>query len=129
MQERLLNISVLPGNFAVCRLGPKDPMPDWVIPGLFVTVTRSADELSIICDEELVPSDVVAIKGWACLKVEGPFDFSEVGVVASISKILAQAKISLLSISTFETDYILLEWNIVEEAVAALREGGHSVTS
>ena len=129
MQERLLNISVLPGNFAVCRLGPNDPIPDWVKPGQFVTVTRSADELSIICDEELVPTDVVAVKGWACLKVEGPFDFSEVGVVASISKILAHEKISLLSISTFETDYVLLEWNTLENAVSALREVGHTVSS
>ena len=129
MTTRTLKISVLPGNFAVCRLGPDDPIPDWIKPGLFVNVTRTADELSVVCEEDVVPADVVAVKGWACLKVEGPFDFSEVGVIASISRILAESEISLLSLSTFETDYILLKWNQVEAAVEALKAGGHSVTS
>lgn len=127
--QRSLNISVLPGNFAVSRLGPSDPLPDWVLPGMFVSVTRSPDELSIITEEQLVPPDVVTVKGWACLKVEGPFDFSEIGVVASIAKVLADQEISLLTISTFETDYILVKWTQVDEAVAALQSSGHNITS
>ena len=129
MTSKALNISVLPGNFAVCRLGPNDPAPEFSGSELFSLVCRTSDELSIICEEHLTPTDSVVVKGWACLKVEGPFDFSEIGVIASISKLLAEAEISLLSLSTFETDYVMIKWNQVEQAVEALRAGGHNVSS
>jgi hypothetical protein len=117
---------VLPGVFAVCRLAPGEAVPAWVT-GEFASVTRTPDELSIICPAERVPLDVRADRDWRVLKIAGPFAFSTVGVLASLAAPLAQAGISLLTISTYDTDYLLVKHDALERAVAVLGATGHQL--
>jgi len=118
---------VLRDSFGVCRFGAKALVPGWVDHGSFWSVTRTPDELSIVCAEIHIPSGVQAERGFSCLKVLGPLDFSTVGVLATLTAALAASGISLLTISTFETDYILVRQTDLPDAIDALREAGHVV--
>ena len=104
--------------FAVARLHPDSAIPGWA--SHFFAVTRTRDELSIVCAEDMVPPDVVAERGFRMLMVEGPLDFSLTGVIASIAGPLAEAGVSLFAISTYDTDYVLVRDQQFAEAVEAL---------
>jgi len=93
----------------------------------FFSVTRTHEELSIVCPESVIPVDVKQESGWRMLKVEGPLEFGLTGVLASIATPLAQAGISIFSIATFNTDYVLVKDALVAEAVKALHAAGHTV--
>ena len=123
-----LSLSLLPGRFAICRLKPDEQIPSWVFSPSFWSVTRTDEELSLILPEELVPSSWKAEKGWRCLKVLGPLDFSITGVVASLSTPLAQAGVSILAISTYDTDYLLVRNGDVDRAKEVLIEHGHRIS-
>lgn len=113
--------------YAVVRLEPDAALPDWAQRGHFRSVTRSDDEMSIVCRQEDVPLDASAERGWVCFKVEGPVDFSLTGVVTSLVAPLADAEIPIFLISTFETDYLLVREHDLHRAVEALTLAGHSV--
>lgn len=115
------------GSFGVCRFGPKALVPAWIDHGSFWSVSRTPEELSIVCEEDHIPSGVHAERGFAGLKVVGPLDFSAVGVLAALTAPLASAGVSLFSISTFDTDYILVRLTALPDAIDALREAGHIV--
>ncbi|MDI1318870.1 MAG: ACT domain-containing protein [bacterium] len=122
-----LNLQLLPGEFAACRLPPAEPLPAWAGSAVFSSVTRTADELSIICPAAAVPAGIKAVRSWRLLKVAGPLDFGAVGILASITAPLARAGISLLAVATFDTDYVLVKTERLEEALRALEAAGHSV--
>jgi hypothetical protein len=94
-----------------------------------VSLTWTADELSIVCPEDLVPGDVRAERGWRAIRVRGAIDFSETGVVAALTVPLAEAKIGVFVLSTFDTDYLLVPGERFEPAVKALRGAGHRVAA
>ena len=119
-------LELLPDTFAICCLDPDAAIPDWAN-GDFVSITRTHDELSIVCCQELVPDDVQAEREWRCLRVVGKLDFTLVGVIAAITKVLADESISVFVMSTFDTDYFLVRAIDVERTVEALVESGHSV--
>lgn len=121
-----LALEVFPQILAVARLSATDPLPPW-IHGRFTSVTRTADELSIVCDAEAVPSDVRAERGWRALRVAGPIAFETTGVAAALVAPLAAAQISVFLIATFDTDYLLLKAERFEDALAILRAAGHDV--
>ncbi len=122
-----LRLSLLIGRMSVCRLDPTAEIPDWAITDDFFSITRTTDELSVVCPEDAVPEDVRCEGGWRVLKLEGPFEFSEIGVLASLTAPLAEAGISLFAVSTYDTDYVLVKEEQLESAVAALRGRGHEV--
>ena len=122
-----LNLIVVDGTFAVCRLETDAPIPPWASAGSFFSITRTADELSIVCHEDAVPEGVISERGWCCLRVAGTMPFSVVGVLASLTAPLADAGISVFAISTFDTDYLLVKEKDRAAAVEALRGRGHSV--
>jgi len=121
------HLIVLEQRLAVCRLDPEDDIPPWVPSVGFTVLTRTAEELSILCDERSVPGNIKAEKGWRILKVKGPLDFSQVGVLATIAVPLAMAGVSIFAVSTYDTDYILVKESLLVQAVTALREEGHVV--
>lgn len=121
------DLKVLPMELAVCRLGPDEKTPGWLWRAPFVSLTRTGDELSVVCPQDRVPPGVEQVGGWRGLKVCGPLDFSLVGVLASLAQPLAEAGISIFAVSTYETDYILVRENDFEAAVSALRKAGHRV--
>jgi hypothetical protein len=124
---RSYELVVLQRRFAVCRFGPAALVPGWVHGGAFWSVSRTPDELSIVCQQALIPSGVEAERGFSCLKVVSPVEFSTVGVLASLTTALAAGGISLLAISTFDTDYVLVRQTDLPDAIDALRESGHVV--
>lgn len=108
----------------MCRLERDAPWPTWAR-GTFVSVTATDEELSVVCPTNVVPAEVTAERDWRVLKVVGPFAFTAVGVLASLTTPLAQAGISLLAIATYDTDYLLVKSDSLESAVAALTAAGH----
>jgi hypothetical protein len=122
-----LTLDLLPGRFAVCRVDPEAPVPAGALAGPFASVTRTADELSIVCPEPQMPAGARCEAGWRCLKVRGPLPFSAVGILASLTAPLAAAGVSLFALSTFDTDYLLVQESDLERALAALRAAGHAI--
>lgn len=125
--QRSFVLTVLPGVFAVARLPAKESLPAWATQGGLFSVTRTSDELSVVCPAGQVPPGVSAQSGWRALKVKGPFALSEIGVLAALSAPLAGAKVSLFCISTFDTDYLLVSDKQLRAAIAALQAAGHRV--
>ena len=122
-----LRLSVLEERLAVCRLDPPAEIPAWATGAPFFSVTRTPDELSIVCPEERVPAGVTCERGWRAFKFEGPFEFGMMGVLASVAAPLAQSEVSILAIATYDTDYVLVEESQLVLAMQALRERGHEV--
>ena len=122
-----LSLSLLPHTFAVCELHPDKHIPYWALLGDFVSLTRTPEELSIVCQQDNVPDDIEAERGWCCVQVQGAFDFSAAGVHASLAIPLANADISVLAIATYATDYLLIKEQDVERALLVLEQAGHSI--
>jgi hypothetical protein len=120
---------VLPGAIAICRLARKSAVPDWALRGSFFSLTSTTDELSIVCPESQVPSTVPHENDWACLKLEGPFPFSETGILLSFVQPLSERAIPIFAISTFDTDYVLVKRAWLEKALEALKIAGHEEIS
>jgi hypothetical protein len=123
--QRLL--IVLPQTFAVCRLSSDAAIPPWAAQGDFFSITRTADELSIVCCEGFVPADVRCERDWRCLRVAGAMPFSLIGVVAGLTAPLARAGISVFIVSTFDTDYLLAKERDWPRALDALRGEGYTI--
>jgi len=123
----LLTLTILDERLAVCRLDPQAEVPAWAICEPFCSITRTADELSVVCSESCVPTQVLCERGWRALRVEGPFDFDAVGILAAIAQPLAEASIPILVIATYDTDDILVKEARLECAVAVLSGQGHRI--
>lgn len=122
----MLTLETLRGRYAVCRLHPGAALPDWAT-GPFVSITRTPDELSVVCPEEAIPPDVRADRDWRCLRVTGTLDFAMVGVLAALVGPLAAAGISVFVVSTFDTDYMMVKDQDLTRALDVLRNAGHTV--
>ncbi|MBV8519325.1 MAG: ACT domain-containing protein [Acidobacteria bacterium] len=121
-----MRIAMLDVRLAVCRLASDAELPSWPR-GAFTCVTRTRDELSIVCDEDAVPDDVQAERGWRAFQVEGPIPFEVTGVAAALVGPLANARISVFPIATYDTDYVLVKAESFENAAGVLRSAGHDV--
>lgn len=119
-----MQLSVLENTYAVCRLSANDLIPSWVDKSNFWTITKTQDELSIVCQQSNIPEDVKSERGWKIIKVNGVLDFGLTGILASLATPLALHKISIFALSTFDTDYILVKENKLEAAKLALINAG-----
>lgn len=118
--KRSFLITPLPGEYAVVRLGPVEAIPAWADCGVFYSITRTPEELSILVEAAAVPPGLQMEAGWQGLKLEGPFDFNEIGILAGILTPLAAAGISILAVSTFDTDYVFIKSDRFEDALRIL---------
>lgn len=117
----MLTLSVMPILLAVVHLNSSSNISLWAMEGEgFFSITKTQDELSIVCSEEIVPQNVKVERGWRCFKVEGPLDFGLTGVLSSIAQPLAQAEISIFAISTYDTDYIMVKKENLQKAIMVL---------
>lgn len=123
---RRFQLSLLPETFAIVGLPPNTDIPAWATQGSFSSITRTSDELSIMVEESRVPDGVSSQGGWRVIKVQGPFVLSEVGVLAALVGPLAAARVSVLTIATFDTDYVLVASDSLPAAVSALERAGHT---
>ncbi len=107
-------------ELAVCRLEPTAAVPAWLPASGFTSVTRTADELSVVCAASAVPRTIKCERGWAALKVCGPLPFDGVGILRRFAEPLADAGIPIIALGTFDTDYVLVQWSHRETADSAL---------
>jgi hypothetical protein len=129
VEGRALRLEVVEGRFAVCRLGPSEAAPGWASGGPFVSVTRTDAELSIVCREDAVPAAVAAERGWRGLRVAGPLGFGLTGILASLAVPLASSGVSIFVVSTYDTDYVLVQERDLDRAKDALARAGHEVAA
>jgi uncharacterized protein len=123
-----LKFRQLPTTYAICRL-PPDATPALTTATLFTSITRTADELSIVCPADQAPLNGKCEASWTCFKLEGPFSFALTGVLASFLGPLAQRGVPIFAISTFDTDYVLVKEEHAIAAVESLKAAGHELIS
>jgi hypothetical protein len=114
-------------TLSICRLEKNAPIPEWALTGEFFSITRTAEELSVVCPQNQVPPGVQKQDGWKVLQVEGPLDFSLTGVLASLTGPLAKEGISVFAISTYDTDYLLVKQELLEKAIDILTKREYQV--
>ena len=125
--DLVLTLTVLQARLSICRLEAGAEVPAWATRASFFSVTRTQDELSVVCPDEFAPEDISREQGWRAFKLEGPWDLSKVGILSSVAVPLAEAGASIFAVSTFDTDYVLVRGTQLDLAVATLRENGHRV--
>ncbi len=122
-----LTLSLLPETLAICRLPPDAENPAWTFAGGFHSITRTRDELSVVCAQESVPDGAQCDKDWRCLRVEGKLDLALTGILASLLAPLADAGIAIFAISTYDTDYVMVKEEHLERAVRVLVDAGYEI--
>jgi len=123
-----LSLTVLTAPLALCRFAASDSIPSWTKAArAFLTISRTPTELSIVADEAVVPASVDAHRGYRALRVEGPLALELVGIAAAIAGALAAAKVPIIPIGTYDTDYVLVHGDTLSRAIAALEGAGHRV--
>ena len=117
------------GGYAIVRMASDAVVPEWVWRGEFISVTRTAEELSIVCPTENLPADVESPHRWVCLKLEGPFAFSLPGVLLAFIEPLSRNGIPIFAISTYDTDYVLIQEGFTVAVLRELQRAGHEFLS
>lgn len=123
-----LDLTILDGTYAVVRLSSQSEIPNWAYGGSFISITKTDDELSVVCNMESVPQNQVVELDWRIFKVMGPLDFSLTGILAGITQPLAGHGISIFAVSTYDTDYILVKNELLTNAIEILKNEGHQFT-
>ena len=128
------SLTLLAGRYAACMLPSLASIPSWAMSGGdFWSITRTSDELSIICAQVHLPvedhPDLMVTQDWMLLRIEGPFAFDVTGVLAALSDVLAREGVVLLAVATYQTDYLLVKAEQIDSAIAALKKAGHHVRS
>jgi hypothetical protein len=130
MASNRFPLTLLTGSFAVCKLGPDDEAPAWILDagGPLACVMRTGDELCVVCAETDVPDNALQVeRGWRAFKLEGPVPFTTVGVVSSLTAPLAEAGIGVFILSTYDTDYLLVKGESAARAQKVLTRAGFVV--
>jgi hypothetical protein len=121
-----MTLTLLAGRLMICRLEPDAGVPAWAT-GPLTSITRTEQELSVVCADAAVAEEVRCERGWRAFRIEGPLDFGLVGILASVLEPMAREKIPVLAVGTFDTDYVLLKQEHTERAAEALTRAGHVI--
>ena len=110
MKDKKIILSILPEKFAICYFDKNTPIPSWALEEDFFSITKTSDELSIVFPQEKIPGGVFANKNWRAFKLEDIKEYLHVaGIIGFLSQPLADKDVSIFNISTFQTNYILVE--------------------
>ena len=120
-----LVLSVISENFTIHKLSPDASTPEEILKSNYYSISKTENELSLVCSEVIEVQSLQSSKGWKCIKVAGQLDFNLTGILAGISDILAKENISIFAISTFDTDYILVRTQDLSSARTTLRQAGY----
>jgi len=123
-----MNLKLLKTTFSILKLSPIEAIPLWATKSSEFYISKTSDELSIICPEVDVPENIEASKGWCCFRVDGDLEFEQVGVVATVSKPIADAGISLFLVSTHDRDYVFVHVDSLENAIEVCEAAGFVIT-
>ena len=128
MNRPQLTLLLFDGCLAVCRLPSNSPVPPWAFAkGPLSSITRSEKELSIICGETAVPSGVRCERGWRVMKVENSLNFAQTGILVALAAPLADAGVSIFTVSTFDSQYLMVKEASIELALKILVNAGHEI--
>jgi len=119
----------LPGSFAVSRLPSDAPIPQYTTTASFISITRTVDELSIVCLAAQAPHNPKCEEPWTCFKLEGLFPLPQTGVLASFIDPLAARGGPIFAIATFDTDYVMVKEEFAATALKTLQSAGHGLIS
>jgi hypothetical protein len=122
-----LTIQILPEQYAILHISSDENIPAWVLNGKYWSITRSESEISIVCQQDVVPTGFKGEFNWKVFKVHNPLTFEMAGILASLANPLADAGISIFAISSYETDYLMLKEVNLEKAVEVLSKAGHII--
>lgn len=122
-----LTLLELSGDYAISRLAADMPIPNWADGEGFVSISRTQDELSIVCLANRVPGDIRADGPWVCFKLQGPFPFDATGIALSVIEPLSKDSVGIFLVSTFDTDYLLVKRDNADRARALLADAGHRI--
>jgi hypothetical protein len=122
-----LSLQVLAGQYTIHRFSPESGLPMAALESAFLSITKTVDELSIVCDAEISLESEHSESGWSCIKVLGPLDFALTGVLAKLSGVLTEADISIFAISTYDTDYLLVRSENLAETIEVLEKKGYTI--
>ena len=122
-----IRLKKLTGLYAVAQINQQEKVPDWVDGDGFVSISRTDDELSLVCLQQRIPPEIKMDKGWICFKFQGPFAFGEAEVILSIIRPLSENGIGKFVVSTFNGDMILIKLEDVPTAITLLQEAGHTI--
>ncbi len=122
-------IQVLNNEFSIHRLQPTDDLPDEVLHSSYSWIGKTKEELSVVCEVDIKLKSQKCSDHWSAIKLVGPFDFSEIGILSDISNVLAMAGISIYAFSTYDTDYILIKKTNIDKAIQSLKANGYIIES
>ena len=122
-----MQLNLLPNALAVVRMDSTNSIPEWANKGTFCSITITPSELSIFCDNDTIPDGIKKVDGWRAIQVDGQLDFELSGVIAQLAVPLSAKQIPIFSISTHDTDYILVADQQLEDALCVLRRAGHKI--
>jgi hypothetical protein len=124
-----MNLTVLKNKYAIYKFRNDCVLPGWVYLSDFYSITGTNDELSVIAVQtDLVTGEITCSKNWRILKIIGPLDLSLVGVIADISNILKVKRVPIFTISTYDTDYIMVKQNKLNTSVKALINRDYNIS-
>ncbi len=119
-------LKILNGQFSIYRLSIESLIPPQIYESEFYSIVKTDDEISIVCESSIHLTAEKSSHGWTCIKFVGPLDFSLTGILSGISRVLADSKISIFAVSTYNTDYILIEAADITDAEQALIAAGYT---
>ena len=125
--QNSIGLVLIDEKFGICRLKATEKIPEWVISSSIFSITRTREELSVICPLNIIPENIKCEKDWNCFKVKGPLDFGQIGILARISNTLSENEISIFVMSTYDTDCIFVKQKKCKAAFYALEAAGMKI--
>ena len=124
-----LTLKILKNFYAICRFDTDSPLPEWLSKSDFYSLTRTRDELSVVCNQAVIDPDnqFLMDKDWRCIKINNLLDLSLIGIIADIADTLKEKKIPIFTISTYDTDYILVKNKQLDLAFKSLKSKGYKI--
>ena len=122
-----LTFQLLSGEYSLCRLAPEAPIPNWIYASAFFNISKTSNELSIVCESKYVPPEEKQNGHWRLLKIMAVLDLSLTGITAQFSTALANAAVNICVIATYDTDYVMVKEEKLSTATKALQNAGFTV--
>jgi len=121
-----MKIKILEPEFAICQINDLKTVN---YDDEFLFLSKTDDEISLVCIANAVPIDACKCDlGWSAFRIDAVLDFSLVGILASITSLLAANQIAVFAISTYNTDYVLVKSENIKNAINILKANGYDVS-
>jgi uncharacterized protein len=125
-----MNLILLNNKYSIYKFNKESVLPAWIYSSDFYSITRTKEEISVVAVQtDLVSDDFICNRDWRIIKVAGQLDFSLVGIIADLSAVFKKKNISIFTVSTYDTDYILVKHKDLNAGIQALTENGHTISS